>query len=812
MDRRQLVLALALLAAVPAMAADRHVFVSSSGVLQKCANPAHNPDSPATTGNLQYCPAGTNAGRIIGNKTGYVSSCPSSTITNLPNGASVFIDGGSTLKTVYGHPQACVYNMAKSDSCEIHAGTYRAAGFENASDVGHNTGGTCWDFNCTLGSVAAFGYGPNLNTGTGCGKEQATPGPTCGYGTAANPGWMRGAVMNSSTDTWDCDNDKIPDASDTSLACTSYAPILSGDRDNDGAFDTTSCPTGAGGGAGTCSGDSFAAVWVGCGGIINAADTIHYDFVCSPGFTSGEHGTRLDTDADGSFETEIGRQDAKNVDYFQIKDIKFTGYNAGNGSSQQGSRHREAHINLNGIEDSDGLKIDHIWMQDNADYNGAGSETFWAEIADMRNKGCADYTEIKNSLLYQHTRFLYNDDGVVSAALGCSMNIHDNRIVVQRSNGNGDTGGLWYIKSFDHHPDGRPKVMRFWNNEVILKTSDINATFIGDTQQFGNSDASSSAQDPSGNCTTLNAATGLGAIYFYGNLLRYDPSPSALPQFFYSAFCSQNCTGLTRDWTFVEFNNTFDRYSTNANGDGTDQTFGTMCSSQNNGSTYNAKKYYSKNNVWINASGEGTTPAAAPGTSTVVNQFNTDTNKCLSSSSGYFAHGAGNTCDSAPTFWTGLTYYAPRTGGALDEVTVNSPCDPDGDGTRGFDYDGNGTNDTSWVDIAGNSVDCSVATNPTGALDMGAIQNSNDGGGTGPSCGNGAREGSEVCDLTDLNSETCISRGYSGGTLACCDNTTDGTDCGTTHDCSIFDTTGCTISTTIKSTLKGVSCRGCTIQ
>ena len=34
-------------------------------------------------------------------------------------------------------------------------------------------------------------------------------------------------------------------------------------------------------------------------------------------------------------------------------------------------------------------------------------------------------------------------------------------------------------------------------------------------------------------------------------------------------------------------------------------------------------------------------------------------------------------------------------------------------------------------------------------------------------CGNGLREGSEVCDKTDLNGQTCQTKGYTGGTLTC---------------------------------------------
>ncbi len=52
--------------------------------------------------------------------------------------------------------------------------------------------------------------------------------------------------------------------------------------------------------------------------------------------------------------------------------------------------------------------------------------------------------------------------------------------------------------------------------------------------------------------------------------------------------------------------------------------------------------------------------------------------------------------------------------------------------------------------------------------------------GTSAICGNNLKEGTEVCDGTDLGGQTCVSRGFSGGTLSC-----NGT-------CSAFVTTSCT--------------------
>jgi hypothetical protein len=48
-----------------------------------------------------------------------------------------------------------------------------------------------------------------------------------------------------------------------------------------------------------------------------------------------------------------------------------------------------------------------------------------------------------------------------------------------------------------------------------------------------------------------------------------------------------------------------------------------------------------------------------------------------------------------------------------------------------------------------------------------------------PVCGNNIKEGSEVCDGTDLSGQTCASQGFDGGTLAC------------NARCDGFDASGC---------------------
>lgn len=66
------------------------------------------------------------------------------------------------------------------------------------------------------------------------------------------------------------------------------------------------------------------------------------------------------------------------------------------------------------------------------------------------------------------------------------------------------------------------------------------------------------------------------------------------------------------------------------------------------------------------------------------------------------------------------------------------------------------------------------------AYDLGALEQET---GSGPVCGNNTKEAGETCDGTDLDSETCITQGFDGGTLSCESN------------CLSFNTTACTYVT-----------------
>src|SRR5262245_59622825 len=194
--------ALLALTAGSALAADRHVLLDTDGdgVINHCPNPAHNAKGTSNTDDLSYCQGGSLSGKVIGTAPGRAgaAACTSAggSVQGLANGAMVDLDGDGALEPVYGHPQACVHHMAKSDSCEVHAGVYRKPGAQWPSSCGDVSragvsAGVCADWNCFLASVLAFGFGPNLD-GTG-------------YGTRTNPGYLRGAFMNGSTDTWDAD-------------------------------------------------------------------------------------------------------------------------------------------------------------------------------------------------------------------------------------------------------------------------------------------------------------------------------------------------------------------------------------------------------------------------------------------------------------------------------------------------------------------------------------------------------------------------------------------------------------------------------
>ncbi len=65
-------------------------------------------------------------------------------------------------------------------------------------------------------------------------------------------------------------------------------------------------------------------------------------------------------------------------------------------------------------------------------------------------------------------------------------------------------------------------------------------------------------------------------------------------------------------------------------------------------------------------------------------------------------------------------------------------------------------------------------------------------------CGNNLKEGTEICDGTDLGGQTCTTQGFASGTLAC------------TSHCQSFDTSSCTSASTCGNNTKetGETCDG----
>lgn len=657
-------------------ATDRHVYLDTNGdgQLNDCPNPAHNAKGTSNTDELWYCSGGTQSGRVLGTTAGHTSAslCTAGggTVAPVRNGTLADVDGDGIAEPIYAHPQACVWNMAKSDSCEVHAGTYRRPGAQCTSNCGDFSRagvpqGTCADWNCYLASVLAFGYGPNLD-GTG-------------YGTKSSPGYLRGAVMNGSIDTWDADGDKIPDARE---GMTSYPAILSGDANGNGAFDLTSC-TGS-----SCSGDMFFAIQIGCGADGNSS----YGINCSNAFSGTETGPQIDTNGDGTFDTEIGRQGSREVDWLVVKDIEFSGYNGGNGSANQTARYKEGMINLNGDGSTNGLALDHVAVFGNDyKYPAGASETFWAIVGDLKNNGCTDphYSETKNSYLEQNNQLIFDNDGQVGSQLGCPFWVHDNRIVVNVTSprsGQGNSvdapaNAIFYLKSVDTLADGSPHVDRFWNNEVVYVNGGPQATghnwFI-DLQAFGNANGH-----------------GLGEMWVYGNLFRNDPAVANPLQMFFPMYCSYPSNDV--NWRFYYFNNTWDGWSAS-----TAVNLRAVCNNSSQG-----ELYVGINNAEIYTSSEQATTNVV--TRRVSNNVATDSSRCSS----YFD------CGSNPTVWSGLSYYRPKAGGGLDGT---GSCDPDGDGVPGVDYNGDGVNDLSWTDLAGNLVSCPSLSS---RIDIGAIQAGN---------------------------------------------------------------------------------------
>ncbi len=490
--------------------------------------------------------------------------------------------------------------------------------------------------------------------------------------------------MNGAIDSWDPDGDKDPSDG-------LYAAVLSGDSNGNGVFDITTCSDNS------CSGDAFYGVIVGCGG-----PTYGRHF-CRTNPEPGTTSIRIDSDADGSYDQDVGVFDyaSREVHHLRIRDLTFTRYNGGNGGLT-GTRPKTATLDLNGGDGStDGLMIEHIYYHDNDftyaldnDHENVGfAENHWAAINDHVNSGCTMPTEIRDSFFVQNNARLLNFDCGPGIPCGCATYFHDNRVVVDvdpaKVGTYVDDGGrtrdrsvvVGYYKNIDQNPAQH----RLWNNEFIMREMGTPKGYFMDLQGFGNAQGG-----------------GEGELWLYGNLFRDDPASGTGMKRFWQSFCSDQPGpngSSTGSYRLYFFNNTMDM----ATG------LSAVCSSQS------GELVVERNNAFLRLTDLGQSTAT-----TVIRDHNVSSTTSADRAQWFDAglYQTGN-----PGVHGGLANYAPRTGGPLDG---SGSCDPDGDGTAGVDWDGDGTVDTAWFDLAGHTVLCPQ----TGAVHtIGAIQP--DGGGTG---------------------------------------------------------------------------------
>lgn len=756
---RKLLTALAtLLITTSVMAAvDRHIFLDTDGdsVLNTCPNPAHNATGTAgNTSNMTYCASGADIGKVIGTRTGYTASCAGGvTPSNVVNGSSVDIDGDGTTEVVYGHPQACVWNMTLSDSCEVHAGTYRAAGTWAGMDVtGSSASNACSRSDCWFATITAWGYGATLSSSL------------TGYGTSSAPGYVRGAVMGSSTDTWDCDNDKTPYDAETETGCTAYPAIFSGDRNNNGTSETTTCTltnanctasatpfpccTGSGtgtcsssGSTGSCSGDTFYALSIGCGDPGSSGSSTF----CETTSGVSDH-PRVDTDANGTFDTQIGTGTNKKSDWLILKDIEMTGYNGGTTTcaASSGDRDKLGSIQWSGDGSGDGYKLDHVYWHNDTYSNLCVVEHYVAVIGDNENAGCTVDEEIKNSFFDYKNRFLINDDSDWDAngtESGCAKVVHDNRIRIAGPSAasNSAVQALARFKSTDTlEGNGRAKIHRFYNNEIIWEKTAQEAASPSVTpvlfylECFGNCHSS----------ITNSPGSAMGTIMFYGNIVRFRNGATATPA--WKAISQSGCE--QPGWHWFSMNNTFDIGSSSSNTP-TAGSINRICNNIDAGLEVVEKNnaFFGARNVNSGNPGNGDTELVADylgQTAVLVRQNNivhsstentySATTQCTTT---YASTCEANTVPAAAfrtraswfgssATWgaavhSGLANYVPDSAGPLYQKSTNNACDLDGDGAAGMDYDGDGDNDLTWTDIAGNTVSC---TSLNSLINFGAIQ------------------------------------------------------------------------------------------
>jgi len=545
----------------------------------------------------------------------------------------------------------------------------------------------------------------------------------------------------------------VPDISE---GITSYPAVFSGDRNADGIADPTACSGNA------CTGDEFYAIQLGCGG----SDASVF---CDTSLAAGQNHPKIDVDAGTeNFTQDIGASGARNAKYLYFDDLEITGYNGGPATcSSSGVRSRGAMIGLVGNGDP-ADKVLHFYIHGNSRSRLCQSEHYWAIFTDLEGgEHGTQAHEIAYSYIEQDNILGINDDSDAdppgNTQSGASWNVHDNRWRIM-DQGSGRVN-FAYLKSIDTTnctsgnagcPTGTPKIDSFWNNEFIYESSygggsgfDWFWTIGGFGNGYGN---------------------GQGELWFYGNIVRLRGSGT------WSRFNTFNCDAQTGSYRYYNFLNTMDFERPSDSGT---RTMEAIC-----GDT--GEKVVERDNAWYKATTvHATTATTTSYASEICSQSGQPS--CTQNTGGRTGWWTVGTLGA--TVHAGLTNYIPKSTGALYEV---GSCDPDGDGVAGVDYNRDGVNDTQWTDIAGNTVVCSSTST---AISIGAIQPNTDSGGT--VCGNGLREGSESCDGTDLNSQTCSSQGFSSGTLTC------------NSDCT-FNTTACVAAQ--RAIKRGVIKRGVVIR
>lgn len=124
------------------------------------------------------------------------------------------------------------------------------------------------------------------------------------------------------------------------------------------------------------------------------------------------------------------------------------------------------------------------------------------------------------------------------------------------------------------------------------------------------------------------------------------------------------------------------------------------------------------------------------------------------------------------------TGYICSDGACTKIYACNDGIDNDGDGKTDYPNDPGCASSTDNDERTGAACDDGSDNDGDGKIDMNDAGCSSVTDNDEANCGDGAVSGSEQCDGSNLNGNTCASKGYSGGALSC------------TSSCTL-DTTGC---------------------